>query len=89
MNGRSQIGPQMGLYLLGQSQRLQEILFAKPIGKKPAVKMQLLGQRGARINDAVLMRQTRIQQNRATERRGLGEIFRHTAANGIQQKSRL
>jgi len=70
VNYRFQIGCQKGLHLLGQLQCLNQFLFTNPIWKEPAVKTQLLAPRNFCLNDNVLMRQTRIQQNCAVERRG-------------------
>jgi hypothetical protein len=70
VNCRFQIGCQKGLHLLGQLQCLNQILFTNQNWKEPAVKTQLLDPRNFCVNDTVLMRQTRIQQNRAVERRG-------------------
>src|SRR5258706_3379685 len=52
VNWRLQISPQKRLRLSGKLQHLDEILFAKPICEEPAVEMQILDQRSARIKNA-------------------------------------
>ena len=84
-----QIGRQKRLCLSRELQHLEQILFAKPIGKEPASEMQIFDERRACINEAILIRQPLIQQNGTAERCGIGKLLCHAAANGIQQQGCL